>query len=55
MKGKTLIIILILFRLIPGLFFGIIVSPLYFAIYFPDLGGVLGSYIVFKMKFQRNY
>ncbi len=54
MKGKTLVIVLILFRLIPGLLFGLIVSPVYFAIYIPDLGGILASYLVFYSKFKRR-
>jgi hypothetical protein len=56
MKGKTLLIVLILFRLLPGLLFGLIVHPLYFAIYFPDLGGILGSYLVYYSRFKsRNF
>jgi hypothetical protein len=56
MKGKTLLIVLILFRLLPGLLFGLIVHPLYFAVYLPDLGGILGSYLVFYSRFkQRNF
>lgn len=54
MKGKVLLVILILFRVIPGLFFGLIVSPLYFALYFPDLGGILASYLVFYSKFKHR-
>ena len=54
MKGKVLLVILILFRVIPGLFFGLIVSPLYFALYLPDLGGILASYLVFYSKFKHR-
>ena len=54
MKGKVLLLILILFRIIPGLFFGLLVSPLYFAIYLPDLGGILASYLVFYSKFKHR-
>jgi len=52
MKGRTLLIVLILFRLIPGLLFGLLLGPAYFAFYFPDLGGILASYIVFKLKYK---
>ena len=52
MKGKMLLVILILFRLIPGLLFGLLISPAYFAFYIPDLGGILASYIVFYYKFK---
>lgn len=55
MKGKTLILVLILFRLLPGLLFGLLVSPLYFAVYLPDLGGIMASYLVFQYKFKRRY
>jgi membrane associated rhomboid family serine protease len=54
MKGKVLLIVLILFRVIPGLFFGLLVSPLYFALYLPDLGGILASYLVFYSKFKHR-
>ncbi len=51
MRGKILIWLLILINLIPGLLFALF-SPLYLAIYIPDLGGILASYLVFKLKFQ---
>ena len=54
MKGKVLLVILILFRIIPGLFFAIIISPLYLALYLPDLGGILASYLVFYIKFKHR-
>ena len=54
MKGRVLLLILILFRLIPGLLFGLLMSPTYFALYLPDLGGILASYIVFKIKSKRG-
>jgi len=49
MKGRTLLIIIILIRLVPGLLFALI-SPHYLWVYFPDLGGVLGSYLVYKYQ-----
>ena len=57
MKGRTLLIVLILFRLIPGLLFGLLFVPPYiaFAFYFPDLGGILASYLVFKLKNKPRY
>ncbi|MFX0073154.1 MAG: hypothetical protein ACFFAO_18910, partial [Candidatus Hermodarchaeota archaeon] len=55
MKGKTLITVLILFRLIPGLLFGLLITPLYFAVYLPDLGGIWASYLVFKTKLKRQF
>lgn len=55
MKGKTLLIVLVLFRLIPGLLFSLFLGPEYLAYYLPDLGGVLASYIVFYSKFKAKY
>ncbi|MFX1326111.1 MAG: AN1-type zinc finger domain-containing protein [Promethearchaeota archaeon] len=50
MRGRSFLLILILFRLIPGLLYGLYYSPLNFLFYFPELGGILGSYLVFKYK-----
>lgn len=57
MKGRTLLIVLILFRIIPGLLFGLLFEPPYiaFAFYFPDLGGILASYLIFKLKYKPRY
>jgi hypothetical protein len=57
MKGRTLLIVLILFRLIPGLLFGLLFEPPYvaFASYFPDLGGILASYLIFKLKYKPRF
>jgi len=55
MKGKTLLIILILFSILPSVFNALIyMNLLYLAIGLPDLGGILGGYILFKMKTQRR-
>lgn len=54
MKGRTLLIILILFRLIPGLLFTLFWGPAYLAIYLPDLGGIFASYLVFYFKYKRR-
>ena len=48
MKGKTFLYIIIILRVLPVLF-----NPLYFIIYLPDLGGIIGSYIVFKYQLKR--
>ena len=37
MSGKSFLMIIILFRLIPGLFYGLAYSPVYFLFYIPDL------------------
>ena len=52
MKGKLLLVILVLFRLLPGLLFGLLISPAYFAIYIPDLGGLLGAYLIFYKNYK---
>ncbi|TXT67018.1 MAG: AN1-like Zinc finger [Promethearchaeota archaeon] len=50
-KGRILLILLILFRLLPALLYWALYQDfIYFLIYLPDLGGILGSYIVFKYK-----
>ncbi len=48
MRGRSFLYLIILFRIIPILF-----SPLSFVIYLPDLGGILGAYIVYK--YQRKH
>ncbi len=54
MKGKTLLIVLILFRLIPKLLFGYFYGPIQYCYYFPDLGGMIGAYIVFRSKYKSR-
>ncbi|MHA1763782.1 MAG: AN1-type zinc finger domain-containing protein [Promethearchaeota archaeon] len=51
MRGSLLIWLLILIRLIPGVLFAI-VDLRYLAIYLPDLGGILASYIFYKYKYR---
>lgn len=51
MKGRTIIIILVLLNLVPGLILGL-VNSLYFLVYFPDLGGILASYLVYFYKYK---
>jgi membrane associated rhomboid family serine protease len=52
LKGRTFLYIIILFRLIPGLLlaFG---NPLAVLFYLPDLGGILGAYIVYRTQLGR--
>lgn len=54
MSGKSFLMIIILFRLIPGLFYGLAYSPVYFLFYIPELGGILGSYLVYKYNLFRE-
>ena len=54
MKARTFLIIIIMFRLIPGLIYGLYYTPLYFLLYFPELGGILGSYFVFKYRIFKR-
>jgi membrane associated rhomboid family serine protease len=53
MKGRTIIIFLVLLKVVPGLLFAI-GEPLYLLIYLPDLGGILASYIVHYFKFKHR-
>ncbi len=53
MKGKSLLLILILFRVIPGLLFGFS-DPFVILFYFPELGGILGSYLVYKYRIFKR-
>jgi hypothetical protein len=53
MKGRIILILLILFRLIPALLYWAISQDLIaLLIYLPDLGGILGSFLVFKFKMK---
>ena len=52
LKGKSFLYIIILFRLLPGLLFAFS-SPLYLLFYLPDLGGILGAYIVYRTQLGR--
>ena len=54
MKGKLLIVILLLMRLIPGILYAILISPAYLALYLPDLGGILGSYLIFYKNYKTQ-
>ncbi|MBY9003555.1 MAG: hypothetical protein KGD73_06260 [Candidatus Lokiarchaeota archaeon] len=49
LKGKTFLIIIILLRIFPVLF-----NPFSFIIYLPDLGGIIGAYIIFRYQIRRN-
>ncbi len=51
MKGRTIIIFLVLLKVVPGLLFAM-VNPFYLLVYLPDLGGILASYFVYYFKFK---
>ncbi len=51
MKGRSIIIFLVLLNLIPGILLAI-GNPLYLLVYLPDLGGVLASYLVYFFKYK---
>jgi len=51
MKGRTIIIFLVLLNLIPGLLFAI-GDPFFLLVYLPDLGGILASYLVYYFKYK---
>jgi hypothetical protein len=53
MKGKIILLLLILFRLVPGLLLYLFyLDPIVLAWYLPDLGGLVASYILFRHKFR---
>ncbi|MFX1302763.1 MAG: hypothetical protein ACFFBV_03940 [Promethearchaeota archaeon] len=52
MKGRSFLIMIILFRLIPALLYALY-EPIYIVFYLPELGGVLGAYIIYKYKFRK--
>lgn len=50
-KGRTFLLIIILARVIPGLFYTFL-NPLYMLYYLPDLGGIIAAYVVYYNKFK---
>ncbi len=52
LKGRTFLYIIILFRLLPGLLLAIS-SPIYILFYLPDLGGILGAYVLYRTQVGR--
>lgn len=52
MRGRSFLLIIILIRLIPGLLFALI-DVRYLLLYLPELGGILGAYIIYKYQFGR--
>lgn len=53
MKGRSFLILIILIRLIPGLLFSIF-SPVYMIIYLPELGGILGAYLIYRYQYGKS-
>ncbi|MFX0083129.1 MAG: hypothetical protein ACFE94_15390 [Candidatus Hodarchaeota archaeon] len=53
MSGRSFLIMIVSMRLMFGLFYALI-SPIYILFYFPELGGILGSYLVYKYKFLSH-
>ena len=54
MKGRAFLLMIVLFRLIPAFLFSVNprYGPIYLLLYLPELGGILGAYIVYKYKFR---
>ena len=52
LKGRSFLYIIILFRLLPGLLLALS-NPVYLLFYLPDLGGILGAYIVYRNQLGR--
>ncbi|MFX1314927.1 MAG: AN1-type zinc finger domain-containing protein [Promethearchaeota archaeon] len=54
MRGRSFLLMIILIRLLPGLFFALIYNdPIYLLYFLPELGGILGAYIIYKYQFKR--
>jgi membrane associated rhomboid family serine protease len=53
MSGRSFLITIVSIRLMFGLLYAFI-SPVYILFYFPELGGILGSYLVFKYKIRSR-
>jgi len=53
MSGRSLLLIIVLLRLLPLLFF-VWYEPAYIVLYLPDLGGILGAYIIYKYQFRTQ-
>ena len=53
MRGRSLLIIIILLRIFPVLIFGW-ANPYYILFYLPDLGGVLGAYILYRFQYRNR-
>jgi hypothetical protein len=51
MTGKSFLIFIILLRLFPVILFGWF-NPVIIVFYLPELGGVLGAYIIYKYQFN---
>jgi len=49
LKGRTLLIIIILLRIFPVIF-----SPFSFIVYLPDLGGIIGAYVVYRYQMRSR-
>jgi len=50
MRGRSFLYIIIILRLFP-----LLINPLYFIYYLPDLGGILGAYLLFKTQQRKMY
>ncbi len=52
MRGRSFLLFIVLIRLVPALFY-VFYSPILILFYLPELGGILGAYIVYRYKFGR--
>ncbi len=50
MSGKSFLFLIIFFRVFIGLIYGLSINLLYFLFYLPELGGIIGSYVVYKYR-----
>jgi hypothetical protein len=53
MTGRSFLLIIILLRLFPVIFF-VWTYPYFVVLYLPELGGILGAYIMYRYQFLRK-
>jgi hypothetical protein len=53
MTGRSFLLIIILLRLFPVIFF-VWTIPYFVVLYLPELGGILGAYIMYRYQFLRK-
>ena len=53
MNGRSFLLIIIILRLFPVLLFAWY-FPYYVIFYLPELGGILGAYIIYKYQFPMR-
>jgi hypothetical protein len=53
MTGRSFLLIIVIFRIFPVIFY-VWTAPFAILFYLPELGGILGAYIVYKYQFPER-